>query len=357
MEGILTWDDLVKDKVFNAGRLFPVRGEGGTCLQSLKCGLTEKRLVNPAKGLNCLHQACMELSSLFAHIERIRKWECPLCLAPLPYYQIFIDLRVKQILSKLAKKGEMLTTRVEIYSDGSWKPEKTVDPSLAPNPISSIDSPNSVISLYPVDSNSLTAKPLASFVDKHKSPAYLLQFPWNSNEVLAFDFSNHHWVPVVNMTNTLRKYSYFTAIYTTAVDLYLCGGVDYEYYQTGLMHHFNPGTGLTRKKAMNLPRSHFPGVHLSESIFVFGGLCNGETLASSEKYSIAQDQWQDVAPMPAGRSCHIAAARVDQTIMVIAGSEFSGQTSTILIYDVPHDYWTALTLSLPHLVESPHTIA
>lgn len=357
MEGILSWEDLVKDKVYNAGRLFPVRAESqGACLQPLKCGLTEKRLVNPAKGLNCLHQACIELSALFAHIERVRKWECPLCLAPLPYYQIFIDLRVSQILSKLTRKGDLHTNRVEIYSDGTWKLEKHTNSTLLPVPAHPIDSSNSVVSLYPLDSIPPDAKPLASFVDAHKDPAYLLQFPWNSNDVLAFDFLSHRWAPLVNFTNTLRKYSYFTSIYASAQDLYVCGGVDYEYYQTALLHHFNPNSGLTRKKAMTLPRSHFPGVHISGYIYVFGGLCNGETLASCEKYSISQDMWQDIAPMPAGRSCHVAAARQDQTVLVIAGSEFSGQTSTILIYDAKLDNWTSLGLSLPHLVESPHII-
>jgi len=357
MEGILRWDDLVKDKVYNAGRLFPVRADGqGASLQSLKCGLTDKRLVNPAKGLNCLHQSCIELGALFAHVERVRKWECPLCLAPLPYYQIFIDLRVSQILSKLARKGDMQTIRVEVYSDGTWKLEKTSHSALLSTPAPPIDSSSSIVSLYPVDSIPPDAKPLASFVDANKDPAYLLQFPWNRNDVLAFDFRSHHWVPLTNFTNTLRKFSYFTSIYASAVDLYLCGGVDYEYYQTSLLHHFNPDSGLTRKKAMTLPRSHFPGVHISGIIYVFGGLCNGETVASSEKYSISTDVWEEIAPMPAGRSCHVATVRADQAVLVIAGSEFSGQTSTVLIYDVRLDSWTALALSLPYLVESPHTI-
>lgn len=356
MEGLLSWEDLVKDKIYNAGRLFPARSEGkGPFLQPLHCGLTEKRLINPAKGLNCLHPACVELEALFNHIERVRKWECPLCLSPLPYYQIFIDLRLKQILAKLSRKGDEQTSRVEVYGDGSWQVEKSGSGTFLQTTLS-VDT-SSVMSLYPVTTSSSVLPSLSSLVNSRQDPSYLLQFPWNRNDVLAFNFQEHTWVPVSNLTNSLRKYSFFTMIYTSPLDLYICGGVDYEYYQTPLVHYFHPkNNSLERKKAMSLPRSHFAGAHVSGVIYVFGGLCNGETLATCEKYTIEQDKWEDIAAMPVGRCCHIAAVRSDNSVMVVAGSEFSGQTRTILIYSTVLDQWTSVALALPHMVESPHFI-
>ena len=158
------------------------------------------------------------------------------------------------------------------------------------------------------------------------------------------------------LSNSLRKYSYFTVVHTTAIEMYLLGGVDYEYYQIAMVHSFTPEAGLVRKKPMNMPRSHFAAVHIEGTIYVFGGLCNGETIAVCEKYMTAEDRWTDIAPMPSGRCCHVAASRSDQAILVMAGCEFSGQSSSIVKYDLSSDDWTVLGLVLPNTVESPHTL-
>lgn len=39
--------------------------------KSLKCGLTGKRLILPARGLNCLHSDCVELIELLNYALKI----------------------------------------------------------------------------------------------------------------------------------------------------------------------------------------------------------------------------------------------------------------------------------------------
>ena len=357
MEGILSWSDLIKDKQFNACRVFESKvGEAASYLQSLACGITSQRLSNPARGLNCQHHACIELEELFNHVQRIRKWECPLCLKPIPYYQIYIDLRVKQILTKLRKKGDKATMRVEIFGDGTWRPESSVEERKTE--VIAMDTSSNIVTLFPVEvftGNKGEVK-LQDLMDPRKEPRFLINFPWNSNEAQAFDFRKHIWVNLPQLTNSLRKYSYFTVVHISEIELYLCGGVDYEYYQIAMVNSFRPDTGLVRRKPMNMPRSHFSAVFIVDTIYVFGGLCNGETIAVCEKYSIAEDRWSDIAPMPSGRCCHVAASRSDQAVLVMAGCEFSGQSSSILKYDIAVDDWTMLGLSLPNTVESPNTL-
>ena len=99
--------DLIKDKQFNACRIF----------ESERLPPTSHLRNHKPAALQ--HHACVELEELFNHVQRIRKWECPLCLKSIPYYQIYIDLRVRQILTKLRKKGDKATIRVEIYGDGT----------------------------------------------------------------------------------------------------------------------------------------------------------------------------------------------------------------------------------------------
>lgn len=122
----VTVNDLVKEKIYNGLRVFEHVGELGVPqLQSLFCSLTDKRMEYPARGINCQHSTCVELAEFIRHAEHGRQWVCPICLVDVPYYQLFVDMTLKQILSKLKAKGDLITRRVEVWEDGTWKAEET----------------------------------------------------------------------------------------------------------------------------------------------------------------------------------------------------------------------------------------
>jgi hypothetical protein len=122
---LITISDLVKEKVYNGLRVFEHSGEIGVPqLQSLYCSMTDKRMEYPSRGINCRHSTCVELEDFLHHTEQARRWDCPICLEPVPYYQLFIDATLRQILLKLKAKGDLTTRRVEVWEDGTWKTEE-----------------------------------------------------------------------------------------------------------------------------------------------------------------------------------------------------------------------------------------
>lgn len=105
MDELLTIEDLVKDRSINALRVFEHRSDPNVpyILPTL-CPFSNKPLITPAKGLNCNHIASIELRELLTYIKSSKKWECPLCFKPMPYYQIYVDSAAKQIFLKLRMK-------------------------------------------------------------------------------------------------------------------------------------------------------------------------------------------------------------------------------------------------------------
>jgi hypothetical protein len=56
---------------------------------------------------------------------------------------------------------------------------------------------------------------------------------------------------------------------------------------------------------------------------VFGGFLEGEGLSNCEKYSISNDSWTTISPMPSERFQHVAAVR-NEEIIVLGGANSVG---------------------------------
>lgn len=64
---------------------------------------------NPARGVNCHHDACFDATSFITLCEAIGCWQCPICLMPLPLDELMVDT-----------SGGMSTQEVphDVFDDG-----------------------------------------------------------------------------------------------------------------------------------------------------------------------------------------------------------------------------------------------
>ena len=55
------------------------------------CPISRSFMENPARGVNCQHDACFDAASFITMCEAIGCWQCPICLMPLPIDQLMVD--------------------------------------------------------------------------------------------------------------------------------------------------------------------------------------------------------------------------------------------------------------------------
>ena len=81
----------------------------------LICPITRKRLVNPARSVECSHLECFELESFISMKSSSCRWDCPICKKETSLKTLKVD---KFIMRILAECNEEI---VEINKDCSWK--------------------------------------------------------------------------------------------------------------------------------------------------------------------------------------------------------------------------------------------
>lgn len=90
----------------------------GDTLVSLVCPLSIDRVQKPAKGKNCAHMRCFELSMFLMYSEQAYNWQCPICEKALPFNELMIDDRMAAVLTEVDDE----ITDLRVSPDGSWIP-------------------------------------------------------------------------------------------------------------------------------------------------------------------------------------------------------------------------------------------
>eukprot|EP01118_Nematostelium_gracile_P018386 TRINITY_DN8151_c0_g1_i1.p1 TRINITY_DN8151_c0_g1~~TRINITY_DN8151_c0_g1_i1.p1 ORF type:complete len:169 (+),score=14.56 TRINITY_DN8151_c0_g1_i1:59-565(+) len=83
---------------------------------SLRCPLTQSRLITPAKGKQCRHLQCFDLTAYLTMNRNNPSFECPVCQRSLPPSELLKDEFVHHLLQQLPKD----LSDVDINPDGSW---------------------------------------------------------------------------------------------------------------------------------------------------------------------------------------------------------------------------------------------
>lgn len=55
------------------------------------CPLTHKIIARPARGVNCIHPECFDMSGFICHAMKTNSWQCPVCRKPVPIDELRID--------------------------------------------------------------------------------------------------------------------------------------------------------------------------------------------------------------------------------------------------------------------------
>jgi len=83
---------------------------------SLRCPLSQGRITIPAKGKNCNHIQCFDLTSYLSMNRNIPKFKCPVCNKSLPFSDLALDSYVERILQETPINVE----EIEIKTDFKW---------------------------------------------------------------------------------------------------------------------------------------------------------------------------------------------------------------------------------------------
>ena len=84
---------------------------------NLHCPLTCVRITLPARGRNCAHVQCFDLSSFLRYCRHQCAWHCPICLSALPWQELAVDRWFSQLLAAIDADA----THATIYEDGTYK--------------------------------------------------------------------------------------------------------------------------------------------------------------------------------------------------------------------------------------------
>mmetsp|Transcript_28854 Transcript_28854/g.51410 ORF Transcript_28854/g.51410 Transcript_28854/m.51410 type:complete len:455 (-) Transcript_28854:240-1604(-) len=345
----ITVNDLVKEKIYNGLRVFEHAGEIGVPqLQSLFCSLSDRRMEYPARGINCQHTTCVELVDFIRHAEQSRKWVCPVCLEPVPYHQLYVDLTLRQILSKLKSKGDLTTRRVEVWDDGTWKAEE-----LSTAKAKFIGLEVSVYRITPVVSIERRMQiTMIEELARTSQPSMLFAFQWNEANVLAFDIEHSQWVAISGSDNKLKDFTGFNLEYYGNDQVFLIGGIDSNLRHSNSTFSFSLKRGMQKHASMKMPRSHFASCLLNNKLYVMGGQTSGESINHGEVYDILDNYWQDISPMPISLSCSVAVARTLSQIIVLGGLDFA-PNRRIYSYSVTDNAWNQLSTLMPVALSRP----
>ncbi|KAH7718195.1 chromatin protein [Aphelenchoides avenae] len=98
---------------------------------SLKCPISKKRIQVAAKGVNCRHMQCFDLSAFIQVRACSNRWYCPLCETETKLDQLRIIEFVNAILQATDSNVEL----VELVGDGSIRPvaQVEIDPNVKIN--------------------------------------------------------------------------------------------------------------------------------------------------------------------------------------------------------------------------------
>ncbi|KAH7715133.1 SP-RING zinc finger domain containing protein [Aphelenchoides avenae] len=79
--------------------------------------ITKKRIVDPARGVNCSHLECFDISAYLSKQIDKQFWDCPICQKRLPAE----DLRIDELTSYVLRIELDSVRNVEVYADGSHR--------------------------------------------------------------------------------------------------------------------------------------------------------------------------------------------------------------------------------------------
>ncbi|KAH7710052.1 MIZ zinc finger family protein [Aphelenchoides avenae] len=94
---------------------------------SLLCPIGKKRIVDAARGVNCTHLECFDLSAYLGSQMKKPSWNCPICKKLLPAE----NLRVDEFTSYVVRVELDGVDSIEVYSDGSHRAVKRSESSGA----------------------------------------------------------------------------------------------------------------------------------------------------------------------------------------------------------------------------------
>lgn len=88
---------------------------------SLRCPLSFHRIRLPAKGRDCTHDACFDLSTYLINSHSVHAWNCPVCGGAVYFKDLVICAWFQSILRSLDGVTIDECDRVRVFPDKSWE--------------------------------------------------------------------------------------------------------------------------------------------------------------------------------------------------------------------------------------------
>ncbi|KAJ1264439.1 hypothetical protein BS78_08G001100 [Paspalum vaginatum] len=87
---------------------------------NLRCPMTASRIQIAGRFKPCAHMGCFDLEAFIEINQRLRKWQCPICLKNYSLENIIIDPYFNRITSLIKSCGDD-TSEIDVKPDGSWR--------------------------------------------------------------------------------------------------------------------------------------------------------------------------------------------------------------------------------------------
>ena len=170
---------------------------------------------------------------------------------------------------------------------------------------------------------------------------YGLNIGYKHNCNKAFVLHDGHWLQLASSESNFL----YAAVAVLDNFMYVCGGMGKPAHARATCQRFDPRTGTwTRIARMNTRRQSFPLVALNQKLYAFGGgspldlTLDHPPCDKCEVYSIDQNEWTSIAPLPQARKS--AAACLHEGKIYVSGGRTTNETMmTFWCYDPVSDSW------------------
>ena len=185
---------------------------------------------------------------------------------------------------------------------------------------------------------------------------YMVFFQYDSVNVFAFDFQELKYSKCPNFYN-FKMLSYFRVAQTPEFTFVLTGGSQSDQSFSNGTYHYVDGY-FYKQNDMHKERRAHCSVYHDGYVYVFGGLGFNGQLRHCERFKVAENRWEDIAPLAQERSLGSCCVFGKEKIYVIGGYNENMRQDLIDIecYDVRTNAFNRALCKSPLKIENPFVV-
>lgn len=196
--------------------------------------------------------------------------------------------------------------------------------------------------------NNLNKDSWWTFLNNNKYPYY---FQHAGSRIYKFEFSDETFVEMINFSKIVFPFNYKTTE-ISGNGIYLIGGELNGFTTDTLLLYDIINNNFSYKASMNNRRHSCACISINKTIYVFGGICDGEILSKSESYSSLNNSWINLNDLPFPLHSHQVIAKDNDKIYIICGSSSDKMNDNIIVFDINQNLYNKLQIRIQEPVKN-----